>query len=45
MSADGGAVYLVAALALGDALTEVVTYDHRMADAAVALGLHATAPS
>lgn len=38
------AVHLAAALALGDDLETVVTYDRRMADAAALLGLDVTAP-
>lgn len=38
------AIHLAAALAAGDDLAGVVTYDERMADAARALGLRALAP-
>ena len=39
------AIHLAAAMALGDDLTEVITYDRRMAGAADALGLVVTAPA
>lgn len=39
------AIHLAAALALGDELAEVVTYDHRMSDAAQRLGLATRAPA
>lgn len=39
------AIHLAAAQALGDSLAEVVTYDHRMADAARRLGIASSAPS
>ena len=38
------AIHLAAAQTLGDELTEVVTYDDRMADAAARLGLVVAAP-
>lgn len=38
------AIHLAAALALGDDLAQLVTYDHRMADHAAALGLDVVAP-
>lgn len=39
------AIHLATALALGDELEGIVTYDHRMATAATALGLHVIAPT
>lgn len=39
------AIHLAAARALGDGLAEVVTYDHRMAEAARQLGLQVVAPA
>ena len=39
------AIHLAAALALGDELAQVVTYDHRMSDAARRLGLAISAPA
>ncbi len=39
------AVHLAAARALGHSLTEVITYDRRMADAAGRIGLFVTAPA
>lgn len=39
------AIHLAAARALGDSLTEVITYDRRMADAARKLGLPVVAPA
>lgn len=39
------AIHLISALALGDDLSAVVTYDERMAGAAVALGLPVIAPA
>jgi uncharacterized protein len=39
------ALHLAAALSLGSDLGGVVTYDRRMADGAVALGLHVEAPA
>ena len=39
------AIHLAAALALGPALDAVVTYDRRMRDAALALGLPVEAPA
>jgi predicted nucleic acid-binding protein len=47
---DGGvlrsldAIHLAAAQLLGDDLTRVITYDHRMTTAAKALGLTVAAP-
>jgi uncharacterized protein len=38
------AIHLAAAQALGDELAEVITYDHRMADAAHQIGLRVIAP-
>lgn len=38
------AIHLAAALSLGEALEAVVTYDHRMAEAARALGIIAESP-
>ena len=38
------AIHLAAALTLGGELTEVVTYDARLADAAARLGMSVTAP-
>ena len=38
------ALHLAAALSLGRELAGVVTYDQRMADSAIALGLHVEAP-
>jgi uncharacterized protein len=38
------AIHLAAAQALGDGLVELITYDHRMADAARGIGLPVTAP-
>ena len=39
------AIHLAAARTLEDDLTEVITYDHRMTDAARALGLPVAAPA
>jgi predicted nucleic acid-binding protein len=39
------AIHLAAAQALGDGLAEVITYDHRMADAARQIGLPVAAPA
>ena len=39
------AIHLAAAQALGDSLGDVVTYDHRMADAARDVGLTVTVPA
>jgi len=39
------AIHLAAARALGDALTELITYDRRMADAAQIMGLTVIAPA
>jgi predicted nucleic acid-binding protein len=39
------AIHLAAAQALGTELAEVITYDHRMAQAAVGLGLAVSAPT
>ena len=39
------AIHLAAALALSDDLAAVLTYDHRMADAARARGVEVVAPS
>jgi hypothetical protein len=39
------ALHLAAALELGDDLEAVVTYDHRMAEGAEALGISTIAPS
>lgn len=39
------AIHLAAARALGQGLAEVITYDHRMADAARRLGLPVIAPA
>jgi predicted nucleic acid-binding protein len=39
------AIHLAAALALGDDLAAVLTYDHRMADAARARGIEVVAPN
>ena len=38
------ALHLASALLLGDGLTTFVSYDHRLADAAHAAGLHVTTP-
>jgi predicted nucleic acid-binding protein len=38
------AIHVATALALGEDLAEIVTYDHRMAGAAAALGLAVSAP-
>lgn len=40
-----GAIHLAAARALGDGLTELITYDRRMADAAETSGLPVAAPA
>jgi uncharacterized protein len=39
------AIHLAAARTLGDGLAEVITYDHRMADAARQVGLPVAAPA
>jgi predicted nucleic acid-binding protein len=39
------AIHLAAAQALGDGLTELITYDRRMATAAAGLSLPTTAPA
>lgn len=39
------AIHLASALAIGDEVTEFVTYDARLADAARAAGLHVIAPA
>lgn len=39
------AIHLAAARALGDGLTELITYDRRMADAAQTIGLPLAAPA
>lgn len=39
------AIHIASALALGDALEVVVTYDRRMAEAAVAMGLPVASPA
>lgn len=39
------AIHLASAIALGDDLTAVITYDDRMAEAAVAMGLPVVAPA
>jgi uncharacterized protein len=39
------AIHLAAAQALGDGLVEVITYDHRTADAAQRIGLPVIAPA
>ena len=39
------AIHLASALALGNDLVTVITYDHRMATAATALGLRVAAPA
>ncbi len=38
------AIHLAGARALGDALTELITYDRRMAEAAATIGLAVVAP-
>jgi predicted nucleic acid-binding protein len=39
------AIHIASALALGGELAELITYDHRMAEAATALGLRVAAPA
>jgi predicted nucleic acid-binding protein len=43
--ATGDAIHLASALTLADDLAGVLTYDHRMADAARARGVAVVAPS